>query len=112
MAGTHRRTAASRSSTSQAPRSMIQILQSRTVLILKPVNPEGSDAILGTAIGVRAATTLNATVLPPPLPQPDEVPHPPPSPQALPPSETNEVLANLVNLLRRQSDRLESVEKN
>jgi hypothetical protein len=94
---------------------MIQILQSRTVLILKPVNPEGSDVILGTAIGVRAATTLNATVLPPPLPQLDDVPPPPPpppSPQALPPSETNEVLANLVNLLRRQSDRLESVDKN
>jgi hypothetical protein len=70
MAGTRRKTTASRSATSQVPRSTIQILQSQTVPILEPVNPEGSDAILDTTIGVRAATTaLNAMMLPPPLSQ-------------------------------------------
>jgi len=54
MAGTRRRTTAGRSTISQAPHSTIQILQSRTVLILEPVNLEGSNVILDTATGVRA----------------------------------------------------------
>lgn len=88
MAGTRRKTVTSRSATSQAPCSTIQILQSRTVLILEPVNPEGSDAILDTATGVRAATTaLDATALPPPLSQTEDAPLL--SPQAPPPLETN-----------------------
>jgi hypothetical protein len=100
MVGTCRRFVASHFSTSQAPRLTIQILQNRTVLILEPANSEGSDDILDTATGVHATTTLNATVLPPLLPQSEVVPPPPlPSPQALPPPQTNEVLTNLVNLL-------------
>jgi len=46
IAGSCRRTTASRSSTSQVPRSTIQILQSQTILILEPVNPAGGDSIL------------------------------------------------------------------
>jgi len=56
MAGTRRRTVVSRSAISQSPRSTIQILQSWTIPILKPMNPKGSDDILDTATGVRAAT--------------------------------------------------------
>jgi virulence-associated protein VagC len=90
----------------------IQILQSGTVLILEPVNPEGSDDILDTATGVCAATALNATLIPLPLPQPEDIPPPPPSHHAFPPPEANKVLMNLVNVLCQQSDRLERVEKN
>ena len=61
MTGTHRRTTASRSSTSQAPFSTIQILQNRTVPILEPVNLEEDDYILGTATDTRATTALNVT---------------------------------------------------
>jgi hypothetical protein len=89
---------------------MIQIIQSWTVLILEPMNPEESDVILDTTTSVHATTTLNATALPPPLSWPEDVP--PPSPQAPPPLETNEVLMDLVNMLHQQSDRLERVEKN
>lgn len=110
MAGTRRRTAASRSTTSQAPRSTIQILQSRIVSILEPVNLERSDAILDTATRVRAATALNATTLPPPLSQPEDAPFP--SPQAPTPPETNKVLTDQVNLPCQQNDRLECVDKN
>lgn len=49
------------SSTSQAPLSTIQFLQSRTVSILEPVNSEKDDAILGTATDTRATTALNVT---------------------------------------------------
>jgi hypothetical protein len=49
IAGTHRR----RSSASQASRSTIQVLLSRMVSILEPVNHEEQDIILGTTIGVR-----------------------------------------------------------
>jgi len=58
------------------------------------VNPKGSDAILDTATGVHTATTaLDATTLPPPLSQPEDALLP--SPEAPPPPETNEVLADL-----------------
>ncbi|KEH16013.1 hypothetical protein MtrunA17_Chr2g0305651 [Medicago truncatula] len=96
MAGTQRRTAASHSSTSQAPRSTIQILQNRTVLILKPVNHEGDDVILGTATNSRATTVLNAKTLPPSPPLSEGVPPPP--------LEANKVLTNRVDLLRQQND--------
>jgi len=66
MAGIRRRTTTSRSATSQAPWSTIQILQSQTVSIIELVNPKGSDDILDTKTGVHATTALNAMVLPPP----------------------------------------------
>ena len=88
------------SSTAQAPRSTIQILQSRTVSILEPLNPGGSNAILDTATGVRTATALNVTTLLPPLPPSEEVPSPPLYPQAPLTPEMNEFLTNLLNLLR------------
>jgi len=73
------------------------------------VNPKRSDAILDTTTGVRATTAFDATILPPPPLQPEDIPIPPLSPQASPPPETNEILTNLVNLLHQQSDRLERV---
>ena len=79
-------------------------------MILELVNPEGSDVILDIITSVRAATALNAMVLPPPLSQPEDAPLP--SPLAPPPLETNKFLMDLVNLLRQQNDRLERVEKN
>jgi len=82
----------SRSSTSQVLRSTIQNLQNLTVLILELVNPEGGYAILDITAGVRAATALNATTHPSPLPQP--------SPRAPPPPEANKVLTNLVAFAR------------
>jgi len=63
MARTRRRTIASRSSTSQAPRLTFQIIQSRTVPILEPVNLEEGDTALDAATNARAKTVLNTTVL-------------------------------------------------
>ena len=62
------------------------------VLILEPVNREEGDVILDTTTGVHATTAMNATTLPPPPPQPED---------ASPSPEANEVLTNLVNLLRQ-----------
>jgi hypothetical protein len=98
MDGTRRRTPASHSSSSQASHSTIQILQSRTVPILKPVNPVGDDIILGTATDARVTTTLNATTLPVSPPHSEDIPPPPLSPEVPPTLKTNEVLTNLVNL--------------
>ena len=97
MAGTRKRTAASRSSTSQAPRSMIQVLEGQTVPILEPVNSEEGDAILDTTTGIHTTTALNTPALPPPPPHLEDIPPPSPSPRTSPPPKTNEVLANLVN---------------
>jgi len=112
MAGTRRRTTVNHSSTSQAPRSTIQILRSRTVQILEPMNHEGDDIDLGTATHSCYATVLNATMLPAPPPHSEDVPHPPTSPEVPSPLEANEVLMNLVNFLCPQNDKLEHVEKN
>jgi len=82
MVGTRRRTAASLSSTSQAPHSTIQVLQRRTVMILERVNLEEDNAILGTTTDTHASTALNAMTLPSPPPHSEVVPPPPPSLQA------------------------------
>ena len=88
MFGTRKTTVVSRSSTSQAPHSTIQVLQSQIVMILEPVNLEEDDAILGTSTETRATTVLNATAVPLPHPHSEDIPPPPPCPQAPPPSET------------------------
>jgi len=111
-ARTRRRTVVIRSSTSQAPRSMIQVLQSQTVPILKPVNSKEDDVILDTTIDTHATTVSNTAMRPPPPPREEDVPPPSPSPQDPPLPETNKILTNLMNLLQQQSDRLECLEKN
>jgi len=69
MAETRRRATASRSSTEQDSRPVIQILHDRTVPILKPTNPEKNNTILNDMVGARATSVLNTTVLPPPPPR-------------------------------------------
>jgi len=85
MAGTRKRTIASCSSISQALGSKIQILQSRTVLILEPMNPNGDVIILDVMVDACATATLNTTTLPPPHSHAEGVPPPPPSPYVPPP---------------------------
>jgi len=69
MAGTRKRTTACRSSTTTVPRSMIQILQSRAIPILEPVNLEENDVVFDATYNVHTSATLDVTTLPPPLVQ-------------------------------------------
>jgi len=55
---------------------------------------------------------MNVTLFSSPPPHSEDVPLPPPLLPVTPPSETNEILTNLVNLLQHQDNRLERVEKN
>jgi hypothetical protein len=55
----------------------------------------------------RATTALNKTILPPPPLHEEETPPLPLSPQVPPLPEINEILTNMVNLLRQQGERLE-----
>jgi len=93
MTRTRRKTTASHASASRTPPFKTQTLQSRTILIREPVNPEKDNAIRD------AATAATDTTILPPSPQREEDAPAQSFPQVSPSFETKELLANLMNLL-------------
>ena len=102
MARTPRKTTTGRSSTAQESRLAIQVLQDRMISILEPVNQGGNDnnVVLDAAIDAHPSTSMNVTPLPPPPLRAEDVSLPPSLPVP-PPSETNDIFTNLVNLLQQ-----------
>jgi len=81
MAGIHRRTTTSRSSTAQESHPTIQVLQDWVISILEPMSQKGNgyNVVLDATIDAHPSNAMNTTLLPPPHPLTNDVPLPPPS---------------------------------